>query len=187
MVPFKFCTVYLNKDGILTTLDKNYASFDRVLRSLAGATEWGVKVYCNLDVFAKQVEQTSEALRAQRDALARSKPGTAYFLRKKLEQAALRESENVITLRVQEIHTQLAQYARRGLLNKVQSTSEHGHSDAMFMNAAYLVPDENWQVFQGLLDGMYPELEKQGITLELTGPWPPYNFAVDDEAEPHDG
>jgi hypothetical protein len=187
VLPFKFCTVYLNKDGILATLDNNYASFDRALRDLAGATEWGVKVYCDLAIFAKQVEQTSEALRAQREALERAKPGTAYFLRKKLDQAALREAETAITWRVQEIHTRLTQRARRALLNKVQTASEHGHSDAMFMNAAYLVPDADWPAFRTMLDDMTPALAKQGITLELTGPWPPYNFASDGSAEPQNG
>ena len=179
VLPFKFCTIYLNRDGILTTLNDNYAGFDRTLRDLQGATEWGVKVYCNLGVFAKQVEETSEALRSQREALGRAKPGTAYFLRKKLDQAALREAETVITYRVQEIHTQLMQKARRALLNKAQTASEHGHADEMFMNAAYLVADAGWPAFRTTLDDMLPTLQKQGITLELTGPWPPYNFAVD--------
>jgi hypothetical protein len=179
VLPFKFCTVYLNKDGILTTLNDNYASFDKTMRDLEGATEWGVKVYCNLNVFAKQVEETSEALRSQREALGRAKPGTAYFLRKKLDQSALREAETVITHRVQEIHTQLMQRARRALLNKAQTASEHGHADEMFMNAAYLVADAGWPAFRATLDGMLPTLQQQGITLELTGPWPPYNFASD--------
>ena len=183
VLPFKFCTVYLSKDGITATLDANYATFDKTLRELEGSTEWGVKVYCDLSVFAKEVEQSSEMLRAQREALASAKPGTAYFLRKKLDQAALREAESVITRRVQEIHTQLTQNARRALLNKAQTSSEHGHSDEMFMNAAYLVADSNWPVFRAAIYDVLPMLKKQGITVELTGPWPPYNFAAESTQE----
>jgi hypothetical protein len=64
-------------------------------------------------------------------------------------------------------------------LNKAQTASEHGHADEMFMNAAYLVADAGWPAFRTTLDDLLPTLQKQGITLELTGPWPPYNFAAD--------
>ena len=185
IIPLKFCTVYLSRERVMQTLIDHSADFEATLRLLRGATEWGVKVYCNLPTYARQIEASSDALSAQRDAVARSRPGTAYFLRKKLEQAAEREAERVVTMQVQDIHTQLAAQSRRTELNKAQTAQEHGHSDEMFLNAAYLVENVNWQDFQRTFDGLTNTLGKAGFTIDLTGPWPPYNFATDEITEVH--
>ena len=180
IIPLKFCTVYLNRERVMQTLIDHGADFEATLNLLRGATEWGVKVYCNLPTYARQVEASSDALAAQRDAVERSRPGTAYFLRKKLEQAALREAERIVTTQVQDIHTQLAAQSRRTKLNKAQTAQEHGHSDEMFLNAAYLVENANSEEFQRTFDGLVNTLDKAGFTIDLTGPWPPYNFATDE-------
>lgn len=187
IIPLKFCTVYLDRERMMQTLIDHCADFTATLHSLRGATEWGVKVYCNLPTYARQIETSINALAAQRDAVACSRPGTAYFLRKKLEQAAVREAERVVTMQVQEIHMQLAAQSRRTMLNKAQTAQDHRHSDEMFLNAAYLVEDANWQDFQRTFDGLMNTLGKAGFTIDLTGPWPPYNFATDEIIEVQHG
>jgi hypothetical protein len=177
IVPFRFCTVYLGEDRVLSALDAHYAPLDRALRELQGATEWGVKAFSNMEILAAHVEATSTGLQAQREAVARAKPGTAYFLRKKLEQAARREAEPAATQMAQALHARLAAQARRARVNTMQSAAEHGQCDEMFLNAAYLVDDENWPAFRAAFDGLAESFGAQGFTLDLTGPWPPYNFA----------
>ncbi len=177
IIPCKFCTVYLSRERVTQMLIDGYEGFSATLQLLANTTEWGVKVYCNLPIFARQVEATSEVLRSQREAVAKSRPGTAYFLRKKLEQAALREAENVVTTQVQHIHTELTEHARSARLNKAQTPQEHGHKDEMFLNAAYLIADDTWHDFRAALDGLAASYGQVGFEIELTGPWPPYNFA----------
>jgi hypothetical protein len=53
----------------------------------------------------------------------------------------------------------------------------------MVMNAAYLVPAGDRTLVQ-TVSRVAAESAEAGIELEVTGPWPPYNFVPDDE-EPH--
>jgi gas vesicle protein GvpL/GvpF len=49
----------------------------------------------------------------------------------------------------------------------------------MLLNGAYLVPDGD-ERFAAEVARLAEEHADAGITFELTGPWPPYNFAEDD-------
>ncbi|MCL5996294.1 MAG: GvpL/GvpF family gas vesicle protein [Chloroflexi bacterium] len=187
IVPLQFCTVYLSTERVLNALADGYAGFDQILKQLCGATEWGVKVYCDLPVYARQLEESSGALKTQRDAMKRARPGTAFLLRKKLEQAAQAIAERAATDTVQDIHAQLAAQASHSRLNQAQTASEHGHSDEMFLNGAYLVDDANWPSFRATLDALVASLREQGFQIELTGPWPPYNFVASRADEATDG
>ena len=44
------------------------------------------------------------------------------------------------------------------------------------MNAACLVKNDALKDFKGLFQELAKEATQKGILLELTGPWPPYNF-----------
>ena len=178
IVPLQFCTVYLSTERILNALADGYAGFDQILKQLRGATEWGVKVYCDLSVYARQLEESSSALKTQRDAIERARPGTAFLLRKKLEQAAAAIAERAATDTVQDIHAQLAAQASHSRLNQAQTVSEHGQGDEMFLNGAYLVDDANWPSFRAALDALVASWREQGFQIDLTGPWPPYNFVA---------
>jgi hypothetical protein len=47
------------------------------------------------------------------------------------------------------------------------------------VNGAYLVPTDRVAAFQAVLGELREEYRRFGITFELTGPWPPYNFVAD--------
>jgi hypothetical protein len=53
-----------------------------------------------------------------------------------------------------------------------------GREEEMIFNAAYLVADRSrFEQELGELGGEYRE---SGVELELTGPWPPYNFVPEE-------
>jgi hypothetical protein len=51
----------------------------------------------------------------------------------------------------------------------------------MVFNGAYLVTDRDR--FSGELASAARALEDAGVQLELTGPWPPYNFVPEELGE----
>jgi hypothetical protein len=51
----------------------------------------------------------------------------------------------------------------------------------MLLNGAYLVPDGD-ERFAAEVALLAEEHAAAGITFELTGPWPPYNFAEEVDA-----
>ena len=53
-----------------------------------------------------------------------------------------------------------------------------GRDGEMVLNSAYLVSDR--PRFEGELTALARELSERGLELELTGPWPPYNFVSEE-------
>lgn len=178
LVPFKFCTLYRSEDSVLEMLDRYYQGFAENLARLEGATEWGVKVYCDRQALTERVRETSEGLAPLREEIPRMSEGAAYFRRKKVERAAEQETEQVVDACIRESRERLAARAREAMANPVQPPGVHRRGAEMLLNGAYLVDDDGLEVFRvGLasLDETYAPL---GFSYELTGPWPPYNFAA---------
>jgi hypothetical protein len=46
----------------------------------------------------------------------------------------------------------------------------------MLLNGVYLVDDEDEDRFRRVVDELSEEYSRVSVTVELTGPWPPYNF-----------
>ncbi|MFQ5814466.1 MAG: GvpL/GvpF family gas vesicle protein [Anaerolineae bacterium] len=53
----------------------------------------------------------------------------------------------------------------------------------MVLNGAYLVDETELEAFRTVLATLEPTYADQGFEYELTGPWPPYNFAALELAE----
>ncbi|MBI2985736.1 MAG: GvpL/GvpF family gas vesicle protein [Deltaproteobacteria bacterium] len=47
---------------------------------------------------------------------------------------------------------------------------------AMVLNAAFLVPKRDVRSFLGCVKETEEKYRGHGLTLSVTGPWPPYNF-----------
>lgn len=183
LVPFKFCTLYPSEAQVRETLVRHYEALDRALQRLVGATEWGVKLYCDRQALLEWVQESSKVLQPRREAIARASAGAGYFLRKKLEQAAQAEAERVMDVCVQESHQHLTERARQAVTNPVQSPAVHGRRAEMILNGAYLVDEASLEAFRTALMALGETYAAQGFQYELTGPWPPYNFATQEMAD----
>ncbi len=178
LIPLKFCTLYASQERLFLLLAQHYQALDNAMRRLWGATEWGVKLFCHRRRLVEWVQERSEALRPQREAIARASAGAGYFLRKKLEQTAQEEVGQVVDACVRASHARLSLCARESVPNPVQSPAVHGRKAEMVLNGAYLVDDGNLEAFRTALATLGETYAAQGFEYELTGPWPPYNFAA---------
>ncbi|MFQ5795147.1 MAG: GvpL/GvpF family gas vesicle protein [Candidatus Bipolaricaulia bacterium] len=189
LVPFKFCTLYHSWVRVREMLAWHYEALNQALQRLKGATEWGVKLYCDRRALMEWVRKDSGVLQSQREAIAQASAGVGYFLRKKLEQEAEEEVERVMDVCVNESHWHLADCAREAVTNPVQPPTVHGHKAEMVLNSAYLVDEIDLEAFRRTLAILERSYAPQ-FRYELTGPWPPYNFAtleleeVTDESSP---
>lgn len=178
LIPFKFCTLYYSEDSVREMLDRHYQRFVENLARLEGATEWGVKVYGDRRALAERVRETSKALGPLREGISHMSEGVAYFLKKKLQQAAEQEAEQAIDACTRESHERLAGRAREAVANPIQPPEVHGRGVEMLLNGAYLVDDDGLEDFRVALASLNEAYAPLGFSYELTGPWPPYNFAA---------
>jgi hypothetical protein len=80
---------------------------------------------------------------------------------------------------VEEVHAAIAEIARQARLNPVQRPEAHGREAEMLLNGAYLVEAERVGEFSQSVSQLQARWSPRGFAVELTGPWPPYNFVTE--------
>lgn len=178
LIPLKLCTLFYDAERIEGMLSQNYDQFNAILDRLHGATEWGVKLFCDKPALLDWIEKASDVLRPMRESLAQATAGAAYLLRKKMQLAIERTAKELRRERAGVSHQTLSRYAREAAVAPVQPPELHGRPAKMILNGAYLVDDRCRADFMAALGHLEADCTPQGFWYELTGPWPPYSFAA---------
>ena len=76
-------------------------------------------------------------------------------------------------------HARLAAVAVEAKLNPLQPRELTNRDERMLLNGVYLVDDRASSEFADVAAALQSEYAADGVELELTGPWPPYNFVND--------
>ena len=156
-------------------LDEQSSEITRILDRLRGGEEWGVNVFCDQSVLMSSITSVSPVLRELAEKAAQASPGQSYLMQKKIDTLRVDESRATLTRIIDEIEKALAdasEDARRLRVLKVEAT-EHGELRAKF---AFLVKKAEFEKFRDAAERLAQEHQTAGVRLELTGPWPAYNF-----------
>jgi gas vesicle protein GvpL/GvpF len=176
VVPFRFGTVYLDSSRALNALARHRAELCQALDRIRGASEWGVKLYCDQDKLGRHIEAKSASIRQLRGMLGCASPGARFFLQKKYTAALEGETATMVAGCVERIRHGLDACACEYVEIEVQPATLHGRSAEMVMNAAYLVAEDALGRFREAFAALRQEFAAWGFDHELTGPWPPYHF-----------
>jgi hypothetical protein len=181
VVPFRFLTLYRDEDELRTFLGARAAELRDVLERIRGKVELGVKVFADRARLAAGLAQESDEVRELDAAIEAATPGKAYLLRRQREELAKEHAARVLRDCARDSHARLSAAAEAAVSNPPQPRELSGREEQMLLNGAYLVPagDDGLTAAVTELDEEYRHL---GVTFELTGPWPPYNFVPPDLA-----
>ena len=174
VVPMRLCTIYRSASQVEEMLSREHDVLADALQRLKGKTEWGVKLLAD-PAALEQAAARRAAARLQEDDSAVS-TGAAYMRDKGREARAREAADQIAETWAQAAHERLAEAASEALLNPLQNPEVSGHSGEMLLNGVYLVDDEGEDRFRRVVDELSEEYSRVGATVELTGPWPPYNF-----------
>jgi hypothetical protein len=172
VVPTRLCTIFSDEKQVREMMSRERAALLEALEHLEGKAEWGVKAF-------------AEPGALERAALERSKegadegpvsPGAAYMDRRRREARARENAEEIADGWAREIHERLARCAAEALLNPLQRREVSGHNGDMLLNGVYLLEDGEVERFRELASELAGEYRAHGVVVELTGPWPAYNF-----------
>lgn len=158
VVPCRFCTLYRDERDLRRFLSDHAETLAEALRRVEGRVELGVKA------FASVAESDDEASRAR--------SGRAYLEARRREQQIREERSRSRATLAGDIHDRLLSAADDGVLLDLQSPEVSGREAEMVFNGAYLVGDHGR--FEAALSAVAHD--QDDVELELTGPWPPYNF-----------
>ena len=182
VVPLRFGAIYLERAGIERMLNEKGRELARIIERLRGHEEWGVNVYSDRATLLASITEVSPRLRELARQAEAASPGQSYLMQKKIE--ALRVDEVRMALsdiveRIEKTLSEQADDAKRLRILKVEAT-EHGELKAKF---AFLVKRAQFEEFRAAAERLAEENLAAGVRLELTGPWPAYNFSTETESQ----
>lgn len=176
IVPFTFGTILKDEQAAVKMLRDDEKRFKSLLATFAEKEEWGVKVYADQPQFTRHIAQSAPAIRVQGEEREKLSRGAAYLLGRKQEEdlkdTAAAQLAGISTT----IFRTLEEVAYEAKLNKTLPQKLTGKKTEMVLNAAYLVERKMTVRFGRQAQKLRAQYESLGLDLEITGPWPPYNF-----------
>jgi hypothetical protein len=172
VVPTRLCTIFRDEKQVREMMGREGPGLREALERLDGKSEWGAKAFAEPGALERAAAERA-AGESGEGALS---PGAAYMDRRRREARAREEAEEVADGWAQEIHAALSGVAAEALLNPLQRRELSGHDGDMLLNGVYLVENEGVERFRELGNALGEEYRGRGVTVELTGPWPAYNF-----------
>jgi len=163
VLPLRLPGVYEDEDSLCRAMRKSSEALETSFQVLRGNVEWGVKVFYDEPVHIPEQ---------------RERPTSGYdYLRRRADQAQRQEAAGSARhTTMLDIHQALASVAAQAAVNPVQDRALSGRSVPMLLNAAYLVNRSRRDDFFSAVDQLVQKLTGSGYVIEVTGPWPPYNF-----------
>jgi hypothetical protein len=174
VVPCRFCTVYRSEEELRGFLSQHGAELAAALSRVAGRVELGVKAFVDRERFSTGGALRNETIRELSEHASQAEGGRAYLEARRLEQLVTDELMRFKDEVTGRLHERLLSSADDGVQLNLQRPEVTGREDEMLFNAAYLVGDQ--ARFEQELAALAGEYRESGVELELTGPWPPYNF-----------
>lgn len=178
VIPLRFGTIYLERVRVKDMLAQRQEELCAILSRLYGREEWSINIYRDTVKLMQSLGSLNPRLREASERAAQASPGQAYLLRKKRDAIRAEEARAETQRVIAEVERDLAAIsdgvARLRLL-KDEST-QHGE---LVSRMAFLVARDCFSGFRAVAERLAQEYTPCGFKLELMGPWPTYNFAVE--------
>ena len=168
VLPLRLPSLYLDRAAAERALSAEAESLRTALDALRGHVEVAVKVYLSEAAPADDPEAA--------DGQSPPLRGRDYLARRASEKTRKEEARERRHRAVLDLHEALAGGSTRSVVSPAQDPSLSGRSEPMLLNAAYLVPRDDLDVFHGLAERTAECVAEQSLVVELSGPWPPYSF-----------
>jgi hypothetical protein len=173
IVPLRICTIFADEEGARRMLAERRSVLGTALDVLDGRQEWGVKLIVDRAALEAAARERAPDLA---DELEGQSAGGAYMLRRRQERQLREEADRLAGGLAEDVHARLQDWATDAVVNPPQNPELSGHEGDMLLNAAYLVEAAKVERLHELVEELRERHSGLGARIELTGPWPPYNF-----------
>jgi hypothetical protein len=176
VLPARFGTLFSSLEKLEKVVRKHKKTISQFLDQIADREEWGVKGVLKREQAVQELqspEQTEEA--GQEGDLESLPEGTRYLKERQARQGAEKDLDQWL----KETSTAIADDLRNYAVDfRVRDVPPIGITEGEgVLNWAFLVLKKSKAEFRERVKRASDELGSQGLTFEVTGPWPPYNFA----------
>ena len=178
VVPLRFGTIYLERASVRAMLSEKEQTLSAIIEQLRGREEWGINILCDREMLLEAIISLSPRLRALEEQAASASPGQSYLLRKKMDAMRADEARAVMKRIAAQIEGDLAPRSFGAVRLRVLKDEGGEHND-LVAKLAFLVAHDRFEEFRAAAERLAEEHAPAGFKLELTGPWPAYNFIAD--------
>jgi hypothetical protein len=178
VVPLRFGTIYLERAGVRQMLEQRETELRAIIERLRGREEWGVNIFCDRKILMKAVASLSPRLLELSEQAANASPGQSYLIRKKMDAMRTDEARASVKRVAAEIEKELASLSDGSVRLRVLKDEGGEHGD-LVAKLAFLVARTRFDEFRAAAERLALGAASAGFQLELTGPWPAYNFIED--------
>ena len=105
------------------------------------------------------------------------------MLRRRLERKVADAADALAADVAHDVHARVQDWAVDAVTLPPQNRELSGYEGDMALNGAYLVEADRVDGLRELVAALEAQHRGVGARIELTGPWPPYNFVPHDGAE----
>ncbi len=175
VLPARFGTV-LSSAGVLEgVMARNVEQIRLFLERVAGREEWSVKAFLDLP----QAEAWLLAAQTTCDepsGTSTLSPGRRYIQGQQRRAQARRGLQNYGRQMAEDITQALALGAVEMRPLELPPRQTAGHTGQMILNCALLVPKASVDEWRAAVDTLGAQYVDHGVSLGISGPWPPYSF-----------
>jgi len=172
VVPLRAFTMFSSESTLREYLVQNRDVLTKLLERLDGKHEWTLRVEFDPQRWSEALTGHVESLRALSAEIESASAGKAFLLRKKLDEErklASREAEQQV---VADIEREVI--AKLACDTLAESRLER---DGAFPQINVLIDRDEESRLQELHAALNDRYASDGVTLAMSGPWPPYTFA----------
>jgi len=172
VVPLRAFTMFSSESTLREYLLQNREVLTKVLERLDGKHEWTLRVEFDPQRWSEALTGHVESLRALSAEIESASAGKAFLLRKKLDEERKRASREAEQQVVADIEREVI--AKLACDTLAESRLER---DGAFPQINVLIDRDEESRLQELHVSLNDRYAADGVTLAMTGPWPPYTFA----------
>jgi Gas vesicle synthesis protein GvpL/GvpF len=170
VVPVRMATIYRDDWRVCQLLLKEHHDIEMALRRVSGRQEIGVTA----SVDPKKLATQGDLIQSEStDALSRA----AHLFRRRRQLASQQQGYRLAAAEADRVHAVLMRCAVDGKRTPPSDQNPVGNDPWTVFNGTYLVDEDGVAEFMESIAAL--ERSTARITLDVTGPCPPYSFAGD--------
>lgn len=173
LVPLRAFTLFSGEQAVRAYLEEHRELLGKALDRLEGKQEWTLRIELEPAKWSDALTARVASLRELQNDIAAASAGKAFLLRKKLDDEKKRASRTAEEELVGEIE--------QAVLAKLQCETvaeSRARREGGFPQINVLINRDEESVLQELETELGARYAPEGVTLALSGPWPPYTFAT---------
>lgn len=178
VVPLPFAVLFSSRERLLAWVGQNHDAISRALDRFTGHEEWAVK-----GTLDRQRAEAGLASTALRGAPGSTASGARYLEERASRAAAGRELDAWLRDVVGAITGELSACAAEFREREIPAWAAEDQGIPV-VNWAFLVPRSARDALAARIGSINAVYADRGLTLHLSGPWPPYSFCPSLEPEP---